>query len=368
MINLFHKKKSGAATLIVTVILLVLISLLALFMANFNLFQRKIVTNTYKADQALGAAEAGLQFAIPYLTKFKTYITSRTTGGFLRPYADNSIANVSLGNGSKFTATYSNPTANNYNLILVTSTGTDKDGSATRTVQQLVQYTSQTVAAPPTPIVSIPAINLDGNVDIINQNSDNTIQSGGAVQFSGNSKTTLSSGESSNKNGTLSDVSENNSALSSLTPTELFNSYFGSTESTIKSSLPSNSTHSASSSKNYNSVVAGVNGQAIWIDQNNGTASINGNTTIGTISNPTVLIINGNAALSGNLKIYGLLYVLGGAVTINGYTKIYGSVVGSSTMNISGDAEISYDPTILGNIDTGAGKYVFVPGSWKDFT
>src|SRR3990167_4614051 len=134
--------QSGATTLIMTLVLLMLSTLIILFAAQYGRLQDKAISNINRSHQAFEAAQAGLEYGVNYLNKFSTAILANPVSGYIPAYSDSNTNNVALANNSRYTITYSNPVAFNYKLIKISSTGTSDDGTSTRTVSQLVKFGS----------------------------------------------------------------------------------------------------------------------------------------------------------------------------------------------------------------------------------
>src|SRR3990167_2563868 len=122
-------KQTGAATLITSIMLLFIITFIVLFAASYSILRQKITANQYRYNQAVQAADAGLEFGIVYLQENKSAILANNSSGYLLPFLNTSTQNVTLANGSKYSIIYTNPTANNYDLINVESTGVNSDSS-----------------------------------------------------------------------------------------------------------------------------------------------------------------------------------------------------------------------------------------------
>ncbi len=362
-------RQSGASLLIMTLILMSLTMVIIIFAANYGAMQSKSIANINRQQQAMNAAQAGLEFGITYLTVNNATILASPVSGHLAAFSNSSVTNVALSNGSKFSITYSNPIANDYTLILISSTGTSDDNSATVGVSQLVKYGSMLLNIPGAPLVSIGSVALGGNSEIVNTYNNTTVVSGSTVSMSGSSETTLSSGTSSSPGNIQSDIQQNSSSLSAISANDFFASYFGQSPSTIKSSVQNYYTNNVAT--NYSDQLNGKTGTSIWIDQTSGLATLNGSTTIGSVTNPVLLIINGDIRFNGNLTIYGYVYVNGTATsTIIGNTTIIGGISNTGALSsASGSVEVSYSPTVLANLQNNASMryYAKVPGSWKDF-
>jgi len=370
MINLFRKigkvYQRGGATLIIALIMLVTSTLIILFAAEFGKMQDKIGGNVNRNLQAFEAAEAGLEYGINYLQVNYSTIIGAPVSGHIN-YTTAAITNVALGNSSKYSIVYTNPTANNYNLITITSTGVSDDGSSTRVSTQQVELGSLLSATPSLPIASKGNVSVSGNANVTNMESNHTIQSAGTVSFSGNGKTTTSAG--SGTSGT--DVQQNVASLQSESQNDFIASYFGTTNTaTIISKV--GHYYNSTGNTNYSSTLAGMTGTSIWIDQTgSSTATINGTTTIGSAANPVLLVVNGNLSLSGNVVIYGFVFVIGtnDILTLTGNTQITGGIATTDTLNMSGNIALTFSSSVINNLRSNPSTRYFakIAGSWKDF-
>lgn len=355
-------KKKGAATLIITVILLVLTTLIIIFASRFNVMQEQIVANQLRNSQAFSAAEAGLEFGIQYLQKNSATILANPVNGYIPVYSDANTSNVTLANNSKYTIVYSNPTAYNYKLIKITSTGTGDDGTATEVISQLV-YEGSILATPPTlPVVSIGSVALTGNTDVINMETNHTINSGAGITFNGSSQTQTSQGSGHPGPGDTQNIA----TLSSMSISDFFASYFAATTSSVQGNVAHY--YNNSSDTNYSSTLNGMTGTSIWIDQTGGTATISSTTTIGSAANPVLLIVNGSLTVTGSTTIYGLVVVLGeSTITTTGNTKINGGFISTGHAVMSGNVTVTYSSAILSAVQSALPLWAKVPGTWKDF-
>ncbi len=369
MINLFRNKQRGGATLIISVILIVTITLLVIFAAQYSQTVEKLSGNQLRSRQAFQAAEAGLEFGIVYFQQNSSTILANPVNGYIPAFSNSSTANVSLANGSQFTITYTNPVQNNYHLILVSSTGTSADGT-TSTVSQEIAMGSLLMTIPNFFMTSKGPVSITGSVDTINSSTNQTIQSASTVTLSGSAQTHTSSGLSSSAGHIGSDIQQNSTALANLSQDDFIASYFGTSNSSIIQSKVGNF-YSNSSSTNYASTLDGMTGTSIWIDQTAGTASISGNTVIGSTAAPVLLIVNGNFSISGNVTINGFVFVISttGINNFSGNVTINGGLATSDTTTISGNVTLSYSNTVLSNLQnlSSLTYWAKVPGSWKDF-
>ena len=363
------KKQAGLATLMLTIILLVTATLIIMFAAGYTRSQQRISGNLFRNQQAYAAAQAGLEYGINYLRMNSAAILASPNNGYIGNYTSANTTNVTLANNSQYNIVYTNPVAFNYNLILITSTGTSDDGTATRVVSQDVQYGSMILNPGTNALVSLGAVTMTGNTTITNSQSNSTIESGSTVGLSGNSETITSAGISSTPGHIKSDIQQNAAALQGLSSSDFFAQIFGVSATTYQNNSIYSYTNSTST--NYSSTLNNKQGTTIWINQTSGTATINGNTVIGSPSKPVLLVISGNLTISGNVTIYGFVYATGPAAVgdITGNVSINGAIVSSNPITFTGNTFITYSPSIISALQTNSvvQYYAKVPGSWADF-
>lgn len=358
----------GAVMVIMTLILMLLSTMIIIFAANYGTLQSKSISNIQRQRQAFEAAQAGLEFGVNYLQQNNTTILANPVSGYILPYTDSNLTNVPLANNSSFTVTYSNPVANNYDLIKISSTGTSDDGTATDTVSQLVEFGSLLLNIPTIPVTVKGLITMGNNAEIINTYNNFTITAGLSISLDKKAVTILASGVSSKKKKLQSDVTENDATLAGTSSNDLFISYFGLPESIVQSS--SSKYYSNTSDTNYSTLLNGEQGSSIWIDQSSGTATINGSTIIGTSTNPVILIIKGTPTFGDNTIIYGFVYIDNPLIAqLQGNFLLVGGIAATGDINIIDSAQIMYSPFVLQNLqNVNTMKYFAkIPGSWKDF-
>lgn len=361
-------RERGAATLVMSLVLMMLSTIIVIFAANYSQMQSKSVANMQRQQQAFEAARAGMEYGINYLENNSSNIFNNPVNGFIRPYTDSNITNVTLANNSRFTVTYSNPVAYNYNLISISCTGTSDDGSASKTVSQLVEEGSLLLNIPTRPIIAKGAITLSESAQIFNLIAARTLQTGSTISINNSAFTFTPSGVSSTSGGLGADVEQNNSTLSGISSGDLFASYFGLSPTMVANN--SSTRLSNNSDTDYSSQLNGLRGTTIWINQTAGTASIKGSATIGSSSNPVLLIISGNTNISESAVIYGMVYVDNPlAVQVSGSAMIIGGIVATGALNVLGSGRVIYSSFVLNNLQNlnTLRYYSKVPGSWKDF-
>ena len=98
----------------------------------------------------------------------------------------------------------------------------------------------------------------------------------------------------------------------------------------------------------------------IWVT---GDATLPDN--VGSRAQPVILVINGNASVSGGITFHGLLYV-SGKLTFTGNSVFYGSVAVGGKADGSGTPEIVYDRQVIGNVKR-LGVRTAQAQSWRDW-
>lgn len=114
------------------------------------------------------------------------------------------------------------------------------------------------------------------------------------------------------------------------------------------------------------SSIAGTSGVFHWIESpSHGRLQITSNTTIGTVNNPVIIVVEGDMKLAGSATINGFVFVTGN-FEISGSAHINGAVIANGDVDTKGTSDISYDYDILTNAASGFGTYAKIPGSWND--
>lgn len=88
--------------------------------------------------------------------------------------------------------------------------------------------------------------------------------------------------------------------------------------------------------------------------------------TLGSITNPITLIVNGNLTLSSQSEFYGFIFVKGD-LTGNGGPTVFGAISVAGADKLTGNPTVFYDPSVLKNIQR-TGGLGWKMGTWRDFT
>lgn len=334
----------GVATLTVALILLVSLTLLTLFASRVSVTEHQIAANDYRAKQAFEAAQAGIEIAFNNVGLTGDLTQAPAGGG---TPALPAAMTAALDNGSSYSASFTYPSAANLQQILITSTGTSSDGSATKVLRQLLQYV-------PFQINNVNAgILAQGNVTL--SGASNANNGGTAGIFSVRSGGAISAAAKNTTGPTLQ-----NDASIPQNPDDFFKYIFGASRSEVQAAATAISCTTATCN-----TLEATTSQLIWLT---GEGNINGNTTIGSATNPVVLIIDDGFRFNGNLTVYGLVYYTqnwvnrgGGTADVNGATVVEGG------FQTTGTPGFNYNGAVLNNLQQDLGTFEKLAGGWRDF-
>ena len=386
--HLNHQR--GFATLLTALIILVGITLITLFTARTTLMEQRMSANHYRSSQAFYAAQAALEIGIGYINQ---YGTANLLGKVFPPSGDPLLLEYPFNNDATLELkSPTNPT-NCYQLI---ATGKSDDQIGRRIISQCVTTLDiSRGGGPEQPLISRSSVSLTGNASVINRYGNTTIWSGDPVTL-GNSNsiktyirdagTPLSASTavlestdstvatqiiSSSNLGIGFDIIESDPALSGLTAEDFFDNTFVLSRDDIEDLAQ------IADQLFTDDDIANIDGLTglIWIE---GDSHLSGG-NIGTRTQPAIVIFNGNAQITGNPIIHGLVYVRG-QLTITGTVSVVGASViegdpalvpagGDPVVTGNGTINQVFAPSLLqnGNGPPLVGLTVAVAGTWKDW-
>jgi len=368
--HLNHQR--GFATLLTSLIILVGITLITLFTARTTLMEQRMSANHYRSSQAFYAAQAALEIGIGYINQNGTddLLDIDLLGIDFPPSGDSLLLEYPFTNDATLLLQSPNNPKNPTNCYQLIAIGKSDDQIGKRTISQCVTMLAfSRGGGPEQPLISRTSVSLTGNASVINRYGNTTIWSGAPVTL-GNSNsiktyirdagtplsaatTVLESTDStvatqiisSSNLGIGFDIIESDPALSGLTANDFFDNTFVLSRDQIKT-LAQNADQLFPASDIAN--IDGLTG-LIWIE---GDSHLSGG-DIGTSTQPAIVIFNGNAQISGNPTIHGLVYV-------------FGQLKVSGTVSVVGAAVIEGDPTVVPTgedpvIGNGTLNQVFAP-------
>ena len=394
-------KQRGAVTLVMALVLLVLTSLVAAYTGSAVLFERKISANEFRSGQAFEAAESGLASALAYMGSRGG--ADKNRDGVIDPVFDTNgdglgdTNTATFADNSSVTVTVSGAFPN----FDIQSVGMSDDLTAMRTVRSFGASVDALPNSPDNPLTARGAIIVGGAATVHNPEGHSTIWSGNDVDLGSNNATatnianpadagypscmdtsmTCSTTRSSSKVALGLDVIDNDSSLTGLTDSQMFQNFFGTSMANYRDSRVTLEVAGANANNlSTDSANPGVHlgaGEVIWVE---GDAVLTNTTTVGCevavagvgncpIGNldPSVLIINGNLETQGTPTFYGVVYVVGN-MTLGGNNTVHGAMVvgGQTVSGAGGSLDLWYNTDVL-TASRDNGPLAGNPGSWRDW-
>jgi Tfp pilus assembly protein PilX len=394
----YHQQR-GVATLLMSMIILMVITFITLYTSRTVRMEQKIATNDYRGRMAFEAAETGIEAAMAAINAGWTRnldvnpadgIPDDVNGdGFpdlratnvvfdvdLNATEANNVNTLTLSNNSRVGVTLFDDSTGDLIITRVVSVGTSDDGTAQRTITQSIVIVSPLPNIPDTPLLTRGGVVIGGSATINNPEGHSTIWSGGPVDVGGNNTTSTSIANPADPNypnclgGSVAcgliqvstnsvvglDIIANDSSLANLSGPDFFRNFFGVNPATYRD-------RSATIIRNGSFPPSGTSGERVWV---NGNVSLTGNNTFGTAASPNIIIVDGDLKVVGNQTINGLLFVTGkiwgaGNVTINGSAVI--TNINSST---GGNVTVNYNSAMLRRLADG-GAPAGGGATWRDF-
>lgn len=411
-----RKLERGAASLIVVALLLAVTTIIVMFANRTIIYEQKTSANQYRATLAFEAAEAGLAWTQAMLNNQKyitaacaistnsadlrfrqrylninslnTAVTANNSGAVVAACAYNqSSGNMNCscpvaGTAPSATApTTSSGYTPGFAIAFITNavTGTvdlvsygctsvtnsaicNGDGSAI--VRASLGQVSGLSTPPAAPLTTRGNVSI-GNAALGIENPDPntngvTINAGGTIDAASARITTIP--------GTppKSTLVGNDASLRNQTEANMFSTFFGMSKEAYKG-LPSTYILPCTVCTDTDLLTAYNAGERqIWVLD---TMNINANSTIGSATEPLVMIVDGAITIRGTPQIYGVVYSTAATwdATGSGNALLRGAVISEGNYTGNGTPDYYYDPAVMRNIRSSATSFVQIPGSWRDF-
>lgn len=418
------EKQRGAATLVVTLVLMFAMTLAAYFLNRNMALEQRLAANQVQAAQAFEAAEAGLEWATAQLNNpqklgadcqasnaasAKGFRASRVgfdaSTGMYTPRSWNQAAvvmplqAVCVRNPAQASGwDCSCPTSGHPNVVTAAANangaapafvvtlmptalpgqlrvvaqgcashaGACKPGSNSKTettaqVQQLVALIGGLASAPSAALTVLGNVNTTASLGL-HTSSRAAVQASGAVTAV-NARIGVAAG------GVASlAIIDHDPALRGLNEDRLFSRLMGmdaamwSQQSMVRKVVCSGSCNAALS----DAVASTDDPVLLWVE---GDLNLTGPLVLGSAAQPVLLIVNGLATLSGGVQIHGLLHAA--RVEWNtdgtGAGRVTGAVTSASDYSGNGAPDLVFDAATLQLLKTNSGSFARVAGSWKDF-
>ncbi len=337
------KYQAGITTLAITMLLLLLITIVSLSVARTGVTEQQISGNFYRERQAFAAAQAGLSTAVANLewSHLNSLPPSTTIMG----------GSGALGSGATYTYTYRLfETASGIPLVELVAEGKAGDGSGNKILWQTARFAPPLVKQPDTPLTGRASVRLSGA--LLNSSiGAPLIRAGGSITH-----TPPPPGQGCSTPG----LCPSDTTIGKLTETEFFSSYFGADKKTF-------SRLGAHYSCDLCEGTADGQGSVIIQINNRQGAPIHlRNTTLGTLDDPVILLIDGNVHELSQVTLHGLLYTMGEIDAVADDVKIHGALMAEKDITLQGSLVLVYDTFILDKLIS-LGRFHMIPGTWRDF-
>lgn len=364
------RRERGAASLVIAVIVMLITAIAALYTAKHTMGQMVLASATTRMEEASAAASAGLDYGVAQFEQ----------SGLPNPVP--TLVNVpgeALAGGTAFyrfcteTSTPNNCTtasASDRNIKLI-ATGFAADGQTSKSEEILLSIDSLFDTYPNIPLLlrGASSFTLSGNVTVINNVDNTTIwTAANAASFNGSFETRIqvdgqNNQVSSRKSGSTffvgPDMIFNDANLANLSRDALMQQLTGKTLSQIAAMAdlklePGQSLPSDPDGQNWG-------GKIIYVNQPN----FEIRDTLGSTTNPVVLIVNGNVEIAGSRTLNGLL-IANDLTRAAGSSRINGSVLLNNLTGANGGFTIEASQSVIEGLRS-FGSRAALRYSWRDW-
>lgn len=412
-----NRTSQGGVSLIVTLLITVLLSLLALYGAGILVQDTRSAANDFRARQALTAAESGVEQGYSLMMANKKFIKS--IGLNFNPEADNDATDTNESEWEECTAgdaqcqpirstdrtnwqyltinsaLVNAPAEGTFDLFLLTpktgdssrlvynivAIGKSADTTSTAVVKQGVYFFPLLHGDIGAPVAAAGNIPLGGNFSIVT--NANGGGSGQALSAWTNDTSTIAStgstsrchmGERLSGGGcpSTSSLAEGPGACDDDLcrdpnfPADLFKFLFGVPKDQFQK-IKDKATVLADCS-----TLGTTSSGLIWVE-----GDCNPSGDVGTATDPVTLVVEGDMTLNAGDQFYGFLYLFkyptpttAPKLIANGNATIHGAVFANDNIDLqlTGGFVLKYDSAVLGNLKKGTSGRTLgrIAGSWSD--
>ncbi|WP_026301138.1 MULTISPECIES: hypothetical protein [unclassified Thioalkalivibrio] len=400
-----RRRQEGIATLLITVVILVAVTLTLVFTAQTAALEQRMSANEVRMKQTSSAAQGGLEKAMAHMqsSSTPTLIASGASdpriyrATFLDPDAMDApevsgIDSVCPAEPANFPGPAAEglmlQEGDNFRDATIVSCGWSDDLAA-RKVVVLRMKAGPAMANPPNnPLVARGGLDMRGSASVYNAYENTTIRSGGGVSISGASGTTFTRHRDAPRPSDSDPVPAPGDSIYqldsqqddlglgvidrddnfALTQDQFFEAFMGMSKEDFRNTqVPPENVHSSGEL----ALGEDARGQVHWVE---GDVRLLGQ--IGDRDNPVILVVDGDVTARGNFDdFHGVLYVMGD-LEATGNPNFYGSAViegmaevidESDPHFIAGTPNFIFDPVAAsGGANIGARSVV--SGSWRDWT
>lgn len=381
-------------SLVVTLLITVLMSLLALYGAGVLVLDTRSAANDYRYREAMAAAESGVEQGFSLLNANRANVAA--VGSWANCTSSTAaclpIRSADRTNWKALTVTSSyvtQPTNGTFSVFLLTpisgngsglvynivAIGNSADTTSTTTVKQGVYFYPVLLGNVETPLAAVSTIPLSGNYTVVT----NPNGGGSGVPVSAWSRNNITPGGSfqscyttacTEKISVASTAGEDMVANDPSFPTDLFQFLFG-VPNTSYQVIKDKATLITNCATQLTPSSQGL----LWVTDTNCNPAGN----VGTASNPVLVV--GDVTASGKITInagdnfYGLMFMFtpgspptSGELKTNGTAHIHGAVMAYADLKLNGNFILEYDKDVLNALRDGTSTRALarISGSWSD--
>ena len=374
----------GAATLLISLVLLVTVTLVVIITARSAFMDQRITGNELRTKIAFEAAQGALDFAISHrrtdgITNNTLEPNDFSRTRFLHPNATPNECPNSPGDLTCSTA-QCNPDTDAI-IVQIVACGWSDDFSARQMVVETIR-TAPSIGMPPSyPVISRGGVNISGAGLVRNMYSERAIWTGSSVADTGaRPKLEIRNPTDPSRppapptmppyevEVTEQYVDDRWQDLTNMNDDEFFKNFFG-TEPDIyreNHTTAENRFTKAEFEGLSNDQLDALAGQTVWVDVPASQQLELTGGELGTADHPITLIVNGNLRVAGNGSINGVVYVSdtlfgAGTFAING-----SAVVANEVQAATGTFDVIFDPDIVRRASR-QGQQGAVGGTWRDW-
>lgn len=395
-----HRPRSiGAATLVITVVLLFVMSLFVVYTGHTVSVEKTVTANQQREMQAVNSAQAGIDYFVALVEMNQV---DRETGAILAtaPAVPGNVTadGCMSGGGLPQFALASERLAPR--VYSVDALGFSDDCIGERRVRASVARGSIGLRNPPNyPVIARGNVTGGGAAhNIMNPESNLTIWTG-ATHDPANSHTLIanpanpcdyrnpeillqSCRPTGNQPGPLMydqglSVIANDPNLSVLSNDQYFLNFFGKTHE----QLLADGNVEAISAQDFLAAVAGpLEGGAYSVS---GPLALQGGTVgcSGSLQpnqecgrgahqhldvHPSLVIVDGNLSAAGNPVVYGVVYIRGD-LNVSGTLRVFGSLIVEGQVTGNGNVDVYFASQVIENVAMDVAAATVVPGTWRDW-
>lgn len=372
----------GVASLVTTVALVLIASIGIFYLSRNVITETRIIGNSLASQRALLNAEHVLT------SEFQAYLNSNQT---LTAYFTNR-PNIRVCAADPSPPAHPNrtifhttnaavcPPPVNGSRALLVARGTDPSGQAERYVSMVILPAGGGAARTLAPMVIQGATGtFAGNATIYNNDSNFTIWSGRRLtEITGSFETRIqingindqkSSEKTGNDYNIGPDVVLNDYNLRNLNADGLDRLALNSTRAEFRASAEMTIDLKTETLSKLTSANPQPKTVYIFNSTPGATVNVTINTSLGTLSQPIILAVDGNVNFTGNPTVYGRVYATGN-IDFQGSGTVYGSIIANSTTggsSGSGNFTIRANSTVTTRVDETLNPPRFMRSSWRDW-